>query len=82
MKATLEISKYPLSEDYEPKVLDFIERLNTYKNITVKTNVTSTHVTGVYDEVMPILQKEIKISYEKYGKAIFVVKVLMGDLGI
>lgn len=82
MKTTLEISKYPLSEDYEPKVLDFIKRLNTYNNITVKTNVTSTHITGLYDDVMTILQKEMKFSFEKYGKAIFVVKVLMGDLGI
>jgi uncharacterized protein YqgV (UPF0045/DUF77 family) len=82
MKTTLEISKYPLSEDYESRVLDFIERLNKYDNIIVKTNVTSTHVSGLYDEVMPILQKEIKVSYEKYGKAIFVIKVLMGDLGI
>ena len=82
MKTTLEISKYPLSEDYEPKVLDFIKRLNTYDNITVKTNVTSTHVTGLYDDVMTILQKEMRFSFEKDGKAIFVVKVLMGDLGI
>ena len=82
METTIEISNYPLSEDYEPKILDFIERLNAYNDITVKTNVTSTHVTGLYDEVMTIVQKEMKYSFEKYGKAIFVVKILMGDLGI
>jgi uncharacterized protein YqgV (UPF0045/DUF77 family) len=82
MKTTIEISKYPLSEDYEARVLDFIERLNKYSNITIKTNATSTHIVGLYDEVMPILQKEMKFSFEKYGKAIFVIKVLMGDLGI
>lgn len=82
MKTTVEISKYPLNENYEPPILDFISRLKTNQNLTVKTNATSTQITGDYDEVMGILQKEIKASFEKYGKAIFVMKVLMGDLGI
>tara|TARA_B100000809_G_C15126050_1_gene526257 strand:- start:1123 stop:1371 length:249 start_codon:yes stop_codon:yes gene_type:complete len=82
MKTTVELSKYPLNADYEPPILDFITRLNSHQNITVKTNATSTHVVGDYDEVMIILQKEIKLSFEKYGKAIFVMKVLNGDLAI
>jgi uncharacterized protein YqgV (UPF0045/DUF77 family) len=82
MKTTVELSKYPLNADYEPPILDFIGRLNAHSTITVKTNATSTHVVGDYDEVMTILQKEMKHSFEKYGKAIFVMKVLMGDLGI
>jgi uncharacterized protein YqgV (UPF0045/DUF77 family) len=82
MKTTVELSKYPLNAVYEPPILDFIGRLNANKNITVKTNATSTHLVGDYDEVMTILQKEIKTSFEKYGKAIFVIKILMGDLGI
>ena len=82
MKTTVELSKYPLNADYEPPILDFIGRLNVHQNITVKTNATSTHVVGDYDEVMVILQKEIKQSFEKYGKAIFVMKILNGDLGV
>ena len=82
MKTTVEISKYPLNSDYEPPILDFIQRLNTNENLTLKTNATSTQISGDYDEVMGILQKEIKTSFEKYGKAIFVMKVLNGDLGI
>ena len=82
MKTTIEISKYPLNEDYEPPILDFINRLNANENLIIKTNATSTQISGDYDEVMGILQKEIKTSFEKYGKAIFVMKVLNGDLGI
>ena len=82
MKTTVEISKYPLNENYEPPILDFIQRLNQNKNLTIKTNATSTQITGNYDEVMEVLQKEIKISFEKYGKAIFVMKVLNGQLDI
>lgn len=82
MKVTVELSKYPLNENYEPPILDFINRLNQHGNILVKTNATSTHVVGDYDEVMPILQGEIKLSFEKYGKAIFIMKVLHGELAI
>lgn len=80
MKVTVELSKYPLSEEYIPKIKDFIERLNSNESLIVMTNPTSTHVMGDFDVVMPILNKEIKTSFEKYGKAIFVMKVLMGDL--
>jgi len=82
MKVTVELSKYPLNENYEPPILDFINRLNQHQNITVKTNATSTHVVGDYDVVMPILQQEIKTSFEKYGKVIFVIKVLHAELAI
>ncbi|MBW6482591.1 MAG: hypothetical protein K0B10_05980 [Vicingaceae bacterium] len=82
MKTTIEISNYPLNADYIPPIKDFIDRLNLNKNIKVKTNATSTHIVGDFDVVMPILQKEIKTSFEKYGKMIFVVKVLNGALDI
>ena len=82
MKTTIEISNYPLNADYEPPIKDFIARLNLNKNITVKTNATSTQIVGDYDEVMVILQKEIKASFEKYGKMLFVMKVLNGELAI
>jgi len=82
MKTTVELSKYPLNADYEPPILDFIGRLKSNTNLKVKTNATSTYVVGDYDEVMNIIQKEIKNSFEKYGKVIFVMKVLNGELDI
>ena len=82
MKTTLEISNYPLNADYEPPIIDFIERFNQHENIMVKTNATSTHVVGEYDLVFSILQQEIKTSFEKYGKMIFVVKFINGALEV
>ncbi len=82
MKTTIEISNYPLNADYIPPIKDFIDRLNLNKNIKIKTNATSTHIVGDFDVVKHILQKEIKTSFEKYGKMIFVVKVLNGALDI
>lgn len=82
MKTTVEISKYPLDANYEPPILDFIERLKSVPSIKVKTNFTSTHVIGDYDEVMQLLNREMKLSFEKYGKVIFVMKVLHGELDL
>ncbi|MDB2656974.1 thiamine-binding protein [Crocinitomicaceae bacterium] len=81
MKTTVEISNYPLNAEYEPIILDFIERCQA-TGITVKVNATSTHLQGDYDVVMNIVQKEIKASFEKFGKMIFVVKVLLGELDL
>ena len=74
MKVTLEISNYPLSEEYEDKILDFINRCIAH-GFKTRVNATSTHVTGDYDDVMSMLQKEVRESFEKYGKMIFVVKI-------
>jgi len=81
MKTTVEISNYPLNEDFEPIILDFIERCQK-SGVTVKVNATSTHLQGDYDAVMQVVQSEIKTSFEKYGKMIFVVKVLLGELDL
>lgn len=81
MKTTVEISNYPLNADYEPIILDFIERCQA-AGITVKVNATATHLQGDYDTVLNVVQKEIKTSFEKYGKMIFVVKVLLGELDL
>jgi len=81
MKVTIEISNYPLREDYEDVILDFINRCQQ-SDITVNVNATSTHLQGEYDTVMSLLQQEIKTSFEKYGKMIFVLKVLKGKIDL
>ena len=81
MKTTIEISNYPLTDDYLPQITDFIDRCIA-TGIKTRVNATSTHLQGDYDEVMGILQQEIKTSYEKYGQMIFVIKVLKGELDL
>jgi len=80
MKLSVEISKYPLHQDYIPFIKGFIDRLNTYDDLKVITNTLSTQIFGDYDLVMSVLNTEIKRSYEEFGKAIFVCKFLSGDL--
>ncbi|ATC87659.1 hypothetical protein I6F50_11850 [Pseudoalteromonas sp. NZS127_1] len=80
MKLSVEISKYPLHQDYIPFIQGFIDRLNEYDDLKVITNTLSTQIFGDYDLVMQVLNTEIKRSYEEFGKAIFVCKFLSGDL--
>jgi uncharacterized protein YqgV (UPF0045/DUF77 family) len=80
MKTTVEISNYPLNADYEPPILDFINRLKEVEGLKIQVNATSTHIGGDYNLVMETLQQEIRTSFERYGKMIFVMKVLNGDL--
>lgn len=79
MKTSVEISYYPLHNEYIPPIQNFIDRLNTHSTILVKTNGMSTQVFGEYDDVMNILTKEIKQSFE-VPHSVFVMKVINADL--
>jgi hypothetical protein len=76
MKIGVEISLYPLTEDYIPPIRGFIDRLNADGRFKVVTNDMSTQVFGAYDEVMETLARELKPTFERDGKSIFVMKVL------
>ena len=46
MQVMVELSLCPLVNEYIPPIQDFIDRLNSYGDITVTTCSTSTQVTG------------------------------------
>ncbi len=76
MKIGVEISLYPLHDDFIPPIRDFIDRLNADGRFTVLTNDMSTQVFGPYDAVMDALAREIRPTFERDGKSVFVMKVL------
>lgn len=76
MEICIDISLYPLKEDYRPLILAFIKQLHTYDNIRIETNSMSTQICGPYDIVFPLLQTEIKRSFEKNADQVFALKVL------
>ncbi len=78
MKITVEISMYPLKNEYVKPIDDFIKTLYKY-NVEVTSNFTSTHVIGEFDEVMKAINTEIKEVF-KSGQTSFVLKVLNNDL--
>ena len=79
MKTSVEISYYPLTESYLQPIGDFIDRLNTYDSLVIKTSGMSTQVFGEYDEVMEAITAEIKKSFE-LPHSVFVMKVINADL--
>ncbi len=78
MKISIEISYYPLHEEYKAPIRNFIASLEENDKITVKSNSLSTHVFGEYDEAMAAVTKCIKDAFE-LPKSIFVLKVLNMD---
>ncbi|OUS40408.1 hypothetical protein A9R00_06185 [Oleispira antarctica] len=76
MELSVEISKYPLADDYIPAIKDFIDRLNKINGLSLVGNTMSTQVFGDYDLVMDTLKNEMRYSYEQFGKAIFVCKFI------
>jgi hypothetical protein len=80
MNIGVEISLYPLRDEVIPPSRGFIDRLNADGRFKVVTNDMSTQVFGRYEDVMDALVREIRPTFERDGKAIFVMKVL-GPLG-
>jgi uncharacterized protein YqgV (UPF0045/DUF77 family) len=80
MKISVEISLYPLNNNYIPPIQSFIDRLNSYEEIKVIENTMSTQVYGEYLRVMEIIGFEMNKTHIENPKAAFVLKVLNGDL--
>lgn len=80
MRVAVDISLYPLDEDFIPPIRDIIERLNGYENIDVVTNPLATQLRGEYDDVMDALKKEIGTTFENVPKAVFAIKILNNPL--
>jgi uncharacterized protein YqgV (UPF0045/DUF77 family) len=76
MQIGVEISLYPLDRDFIPPIQDFIDRLNADGRLKVVTNSMSTQVFGPYEQVLEVLGREMRPTFERDGKAIFVMKVL------
>ena len=78
MHVAVEISLYPLADDFIPQIQGFIDRLRTHEGLRVQTNSMSTQVSGDYAAVMGVLQAEIAATFEGDRRAVFVMKVLGG----
>ena len=80
MQLSVEMSLYPLCDDYLPVIKAFIERLQEYPELTIAANTMSTQVFGEYDDVMRILTVELKETYEKLPSQSLVCKFINRDL--
>lgn len=80
MKISVEISMYPLNENFGEPILDFIKNLKSNELLSVKTNSMSTQIFGEYQEVMSVLQNEMKPVFEDKTKTVMVMKIINADL--
>ena len=81
MKTSVEISYYPLNQEYVPPIKAFIDRLNKDEELIVKTNGMSTQVFGDYDHLMEVLTREIKQAFSN-PHSVFVMKLVNADLNV
>lgn len=78
MKITVDISMYPLRDEYLAPIDDFIATLHQYPDLLVTTNATATQIRGDYVAVMDALKEAMAWSHEKFGAAVFVTKFIPG----
>ncbi|HLV92647.1 MAG TPA: thiamine-binding protein [Aequorivita sp.] len=78
MKISVELTLTPLQDEYEPAIIDFIKRLRN-SGLTVLENPLSTQVYGDYDEVMNLLQKEVKVALEAVERGLIYMKIVKSD---
>lgn len=78
MKISVELTLTPLQDNYEPAIIDFIKKLRE-SGLTIKENPLSTQVYGDYDEVMRLLNKEIKTAFEAIDRGLLYMKIVKSD---
>jgi|TARA_B100000768_G_scaffold43015_1_gene41850 uncharacterized protein YqgV (UPF0045/DUF77 family) len=80
MLCSVEISMYPLKEDYKPSIITFIKNLRKYPLIKLNTNGMSTQVFGEYKMVMNALNTEMEKTFLNKNLVVFNLKVINSHL--
>jgi len=80
MEIGVEISLYPLAEQFVPQIHDFIARVSAAGELKVVSGSLSTQIFGEYELVFETLRRELRATFDSRGaqggKAAFVLKVL------
>ena len=78
MKISVELTLTPLQNEFEPAIIHFIKKLRT-SNLKILENPLSTQVYGDYDEVMTVLNSEIKEAFELIENGLLHMKIVKTD---
>lgn len=78
MNISVELTLTPIQDDYEPAIKNFIKSLRD-SDLKVIENPLSTQVYGEYDQVMTILQKEMKTALEAVERGLLYIKIVKSD---
>lgn len=77
MRISVDISFYPLNEEYLIPIKNFIKEINKDPELQVETNKMSTQIRGEHERIFNLLSNEIANVFEKQ-RAAFVIKVIKG----
>ena len=78
MEISVELTFSPLQDDFEQHIINFIKKLRA-SGLTVLENPLSTQVYGPYDEVMKVLNTEIKTAFELMDRGLLYMKLVKSD---
>lgn len=79
MRISVDISLYPLTEDYVEPILAFINTLEANPKLVIKRNSLSTQVFGEYHDVMAAMNSEIEAVFAELPHSVFVLKLVGTD---
>ncbi len=78
MNISVELTLSPLQDTYEEHIINFIKKIRA-SGLTVLENPLSTQIYGDYDQVMHLLQVEIKEAFELMDKGLLYMKIVKSD---
>lgn len=79
MNITAELSFYPLNDNCIAQIKAYIEALNRYDSLEIRTHALSTEIFGDYDTVMQAIADTTKKSFEADSGVVLVAKYLNKD---
>jgi len=74
MEISVDISLYPIADNFINPIDEFLNHLSANKTINISTGKMSTIITGKYEDVMDVLNNTIKPAFER-NLAVFVIKI-------
>ncbi len=78
MKIAVDISYYPLVEEFKKPIKAFIAKLEAIEGVEIQKNSMSTQIRGEHNVIMPYLTEKIVEEFNSY-RASFIIKIISGE---
>lgn len=82
MIITVELSLYPIKDDFESHILEFIHALRSNPGLIIETTVMSTYIKGEMNEIFDVLKTELAKIYDKVETSSTVIKIINRSLPV
>ncbi len=79
MQVSVDISLYPLKEEFKKPIKAFINKIDSQEEFKVKRNNMSTSIFGEYKEIMQWITNNMEETLLDDENAVFVLKIVGGN---